>query len=316
MKILFLAHNYKEYKAALLNAMKQNGLQELTLTNDKTINPDEVSFIIYSSSSLPKDQQFIDFSCFKNNQAILSLWAGVEQLISNPTIGAIPLIRMVDDNLTRAMMEWCIAHTMRIHLGVDRHILGQDGLWRNNICSPLAYEKSIGILGLGELGKAVAQNLQHLGFQINGWSRRKKNIHGVNCFYENAGLVKVLKNSSILILLLPLTKNTFEIINTKTLKMLPKNATLINPGRGELINEKDLLHSINSGHLLHATLDVFAEEPLPANHPYWIHPKILVTPHIAATTQVLSSASTIMKNIKRILMNKKPIGLVDKNENY
>ena len=255
--------------------------------------PSEVDYIIYAPNSSIKD-----FSVFTNLKAVLNLWAGVEDVVKNKTL-KVPLARMVDKGLTQGMKEWVLGHVMRHHLGIDVHIFGQDGQWRDRSVPPLASDRAITILGLGALGAECANTLAKLGFQVRGWSLTKKSIDNVACHHGFEGLEKSLFGSEIVVLLLPSTADTENIINQKTISFLSKNAVIINPGRGTLIDEKALLKSLDDGKIAHATLDVFRQEPLPADHLFWRHPKITVTPHIASETKPSTASQVIATNIDR-----------------
>ena len=255
--------------------------------------PSEVDYIIYAPNSSIKD-----FSVFTNLKAVLNLWAGVEDVVKNKTLKA-PLARMVDEGLTQGMKEWVLGHVMRHHLGTDLHIFGQDGKWRDWSVPPLAKDRTVTILGLGALGAECASTLAKVGFKVYGWSSTEKSVENVICHHGFEGLEKSLSGSEIVVLLLPSTADTENIINEKTLSYLAKNAVIINPGRGTLIDEKVLLKSLDDGKLAHATLDVFRQEPLPTDHPFWQHPKITVTPHIASQTKPETASQVIAANIHR-----------------
>jgi glyoxylate/hydroxypyruvate reductase A len=274
-------------------------------------NPSEVDYIIYAPNS-----SFNDFSIFSQAKAVLSLWAGVENTVSNPTLFQ-PLCRMVDLGLTQGMVEYVVAHSLRYHLNLDQQVLQQDGIWRHDIMIPkLAQDQKIGILGLGALGSECALKLNEMGFNVLGWSRNQKKIPNIECLTGSSGFNKVLESSDILVLLLPLTKNTKYILNSKSLKSLKKGAFVINAGRGLLINDDALLSSINEGRVKGATLDVFSIEPLPSGHMFWEHPAITVTPHIAAETRPKTSSVSIAENIYRNENNLGLLNLVDKLEGY
>ena len=206
---------------------------------------------------------------------------------------------MVDEGLTQGMKEWVLGHVMRYHLGIDLHIFGQDGQWRDWSTPPLASHRTVTILGLGALGAECANALAKVGFKVRGWSLTEKSICNVICHHGFKGLEKSLFGSEIVVLLLPSTRATENIINKKTISYLSKNAVIINPGRGTLIDETALLKSLDDGKLAHATLDVFRQEPLPADHLFWQHPKITVTPHIASETRPTTASQVIATNIDR-----------------
>ncbi|WP_112323925.1 2-hydroxyacid dehydrogenase [Oceanibium sediminis] len=263
----------------------------ITLVRDAP--PEAVDYIVYAPKS-----DLSDFAPYTNAKAVLSLWAGVEKIVGNESLTQ-PLTRMSDDGLRLGMIDWVSGHVLRHHLGMDAHILGQDGVWRNDTIPPLARDRRVGVLGLGALGAACAQALARHGFAVSGWSRRAKAVEGVRSAHGDAGLAMVLAQSEILVLLLPLTPDTRHIINAATLAELPKGAIIINPGRGPLIDDDALLAALDAGHIGHATLDVFATEPLPAEHPYWAHPRVTVTPHIASATRPETAAEVIAANILR-----------------
>ena len=285
------AANWERYEGPLKAAFAEAGL-DVNLINQADA-PSDVDYVIYAPSGPVND-----FTPFTNLKAVLSLWAGVEKIEGNASI-KVPLCRMVDEGLSEGMAEWVTGHILRHHLGIDAHIAGQDGIWRNDIVPPLARDRSVGFLGLGELGLACAKSAAGLNFNVKGWSRNLKTLDGIETFAGAEGLAEMLAASEILVLLLPDTAETLDIMNTETLALLPKGACIINPGRGTLINDAALLDALGSGHISHATLDVFRTEPLSPTHHYWAHPKVTVTPHIASETRPITASRTIAENIRR-----------------
>jgi glyoxylate/hydroxypyruvate reductase A len=256
--------------------------------------PESVDYIVYAPGG-----GLEDFGPFANAKAVLSLWAGVERIVGNETI-RIPLCRMVDPGLVEGMVEYVAGHVLYRHLGIDDHARNQDGVWRHRAgIPPLARDRGVGVLGLGELGGAVARALSTLGFNVAGWSARKRTLAGVETFAGDGELGTVLARSDILVLLLPATPETADVLNAGTLAMLPRGAVVINPGRGTLIDDAALLAALDSGAVAAATLDVFRVEPLPSEHPFWTHPRVMVTPHIASDTRPASAAGVIAENIAR-----------------
>lgn len=271
--------------------------------------PETVDYIIAAPNGPVQD-----FTPFTQCKAVLNLWAGVEDIAPNPTLTQ-PLARMVDQGLTNGMVEWVVTHTLRHHMGIDRHIHGQDGTWRDTTYPPLAAARPVTILGLGELGAACATMLATLGFPVTGWSRSQKSIDTITCLSGDSGLVRALTDAQIVILLLPLTQDTTNILNAETMALLAKGAFVINPGRGPLIDDDALLNAL--GHTIeHATLDVFRTEPLPQDHPFWAHPQITVTPHIASTTRPETAALSIAENIRRGESGAPFLHLVDRTTGY
>ena len=308
IKILFSANeeNWKRYKAPLQDALDDKSLDyELGIT----IIPSEVDYILYAPSS-----SLQDFSPYAKLKAVLNLWAGVEGVTNNKTL-KVPLARMVDSGLTDGMVEWVTGHTLRHHLGIDKHIHGQDGIWRSYV-PPLAKDRVITILGLGTLGTACGIALKRLGFNVRGWSRREKRVDGIQCFYGDEQIDSSLMDADIVVLLLPDTPLTQNILNKHTLNLLKRGAFVLNPGRGPLIDDDALLAALDSGQIEHATLDVFRIEPLPQNHQYWSNNKVTVIPHKASETRPKTASQVIAMNIGRAENGQELLYLVDRENGY
>lgn len=308
INILFAARpeRWDTYEAPLRRALEATGISA-HLAQD--IAPDEVDYIVYAPNS---DLQ--DFTPYTRAKAVLNLWAGVEQITGNETL-KIPLARMVDHGLTTGMAEWVTGHVMRYHLGMDRHITNPENLWKPHT-PPLAAERDVVILGLGALGTACANMLLGLGFSVTGWSRSAKDVAGVTCFHGPDGLAQALARAEIAVTLLPDTPATTNILNADTLAQMPHGAFIINPGRGPLIDDAALITALNAGQIAHATLDVFRTEPLPQDNPYWTHPQVTVTPHIAAETRASTASQVIVENIRRGEAGGPYINLVDRDLGY
>ncbi len=308
--ILFAAkpERWPAYEPHLRDALAEVGIDDAGLVTQA--DPAEVDYIVYAPNSTVQD-----FTPYTRLKAVLSLWAGVESIVGNQTL-TVPLARMVDAGLTEGMVEWCVGHVLRHHLGMDAHILGQDGTWRNGTIPPLARDRQVAVLGLGALGRAVAQALVALGFRVSGWSRSEKSVAGVEARHGEDGLDMVLDRAAIVVLLLPDTPATTNLLDARRLALLPRGAVLINPGRGPLIDDDALLAALDSGQIGHATLDVFRIEPLPADHPFWAHPGVTVTPHIASETRPSSASRAIAENIRRGEAGEPFIHLVDRALGY
>lgn len=291
-KALFAApaNSWNDYKKPLEIAFSDAGLT-VDVVNE-TNAPETIDYIIYAPNG-----PVTDFTPFSNCKAVLSLWAGVEKIVTNSTLTQ-PLCRMVDTGLEEGMVEWVTGHVLRHHLGMDRQILNQNGVWNPQV-PPLARDRNVTILGMGELGRACAKALAALNFRVTGWSRTPKTVAEIRCLHGDNGLNDALACAEILVLLLPLTSDTDGLLNAERLGRMPKGAILINPGRGPLIDDTALLDALNTGQIGHATLDVFRIEPLPADHPFWAHPHVTVTPHIASATRPVSAARVIAENIRR-----------------
>lgn len=301
--VLFAAPSlWPEYREALPAALAEAGIAATLVTEAA---PERVDYIVYAPSS-----PLQDFTPYTRTKAVLNLWAGVERITGNPTLTQ-PLTRMVDPGLTEGMVEWVTGHTLRHHLGMDRHIVNPGHVW-DPTCPPLARERPVTILGMGALGAACAKALRALNFPVTGWSRTTKpgGLHGED------GLKQALSTAQILITLLPKTPETENLLNARTLALLPRGAVILNPGRGPLIDDDALLAALDTGQIGHATLDVFRVEPLPPDHPYWSHPSVTVTPHIAADTRAVTASKVIAENIRRGEAGEPFLHLVDRARGY
>src|SRR5208282_1892221 len=186
----------------------------------------------------------------------------------------------------------------------------------DEIYTPTAQERAVGVMGMGELGADAATKLSQLGFKVAGWSRTPKNIHGVESFHGHAGLAPFLARTEILICLLPLTPETERILNARLFAGLPKGAVLINVARGGHLVEDDLLAALASGQISYAALDVFRAEPLPAAHPFWRHPRVSVSPHNASITDPRTVTALLVDNIRRAEAGASLLNVVDPRVGY
>lgn len=307
-QVLFAAKDmrWREYQAPLARALQEAGVvANLGIDLPAT----DVEYIVYAPNS---DVQ--DFSVFPNLKAVLNLWAGVETVAPNPTL-KVPLARMVDHGLTQGMLEWVTGHVLRHHLGMDAHIVNPDRDWVVK-APPLAEQRRVTMLGLGALGATCAQTLAGLGFNVSGWSRSAKNIDCVTCYSGDEGLKAALKGAEIVVLLLPDTPATENVLNAERMNWLNQGAVVINPGRGPLIDDDALLSAIDTGQVGHATLDVFRIEPLPQDHPFWAHPNVTVTPHIASETRTWTASQCIAENVRRGEASEPFLHLVDRSVGY
>ena len=306
--VLFAAPDsrWEQYRDPLRAAFAEAGV-EAELSRDHA--PEEVDYIVFAPNGPVED-----FTPFTRCKAVLNLWAGVENIVTNETLTQ-PLARMVDDGLTQGMVEWVTGHVLRHHLGMDAHIRNPDDEWKPE-APPLAQDRRVTILGLGALGTACARMLAQIGFDVTGWSRSEKTVEGITCRSGVGQLRAALESAEILVLLLPLTEATENILNVQTISYLPKGAVILNPGRGGLIADDALLEALDEGHIAHATLDTFREEPLPAGHAYWNDPKVTVTPHIASETRPDTAARVIAENVRRGEAGEPFLHLVDRGAGY
>jgi glyoxylate/hydroxypyruvate reductase A len=274
-------------------------------------HPEETAdYIIFAPSG-----RIPDFAHARRTRAVLSLWAGVERIIGLPGLTQ-PLARMVAPGMTAGMVEYVVAHTLRHHLEIDRDILRSPGDWTPRMVRSAA-DRPVTILGLGALGTACATALAGLGFPVTGWSRTPHQHPAlVQCHHGAEGLAAALTGAAIVVTLLPLTPETTKILDARSLAVPAPGAILINPGRGALIDDEALLAALNRGQIGHATLDVFRIEPLPRDHPFWRHPGVTVTPHIAASTPTGDAARLIAENICRSEAGQPLLYEVDRSRGY
>ncbi len=252
-----------------------------------------------------------------NLKLILSLGAGVDHILCDPLLPHdVPIVRLVDPYMTDAMSEYVVLQVLRLHRqDLDYRAQQEAAEWRE-LEQKNAVARRVGILGAGALGQDAGHKLKGLGFDVALWSRSERTVEGLASYAGAAGLPALLGRSEILVCLLPLTAETEGILNTSTFTLLPKGAAVINAARGGHLVEEDLLGALASGRLSAAVLDVFREEPLPADHPFWRHPRIIVTPHIAAATHPQTAAPIILDNIRRCEEGRPLLNRIDPAQGY
>lgn len=256
-----------------------------------------------------------------NLKAIFSVGAGVDHILSDDQLPDVPIARVVAQNLTQHMVEYVIWRVMDHHRqGATYRAQQARKIW-DEPQQPTADEVAVGIMGLGELGRAAAAALLPHGFVVNGWTRTPRPMAGVNGFAGSAGLAPFLAATDILVVLLPHTPATEGIIDYELLRGLRRDnrlggAVLINAGRGKLQKEDDILRALDDGTLKEASLDVFAEEPLPQESRLWQHPRVFVTPHAAATSDPRHLAPPILQQIERMERGEPLLHLVDRANGY
>ena len=289
-----------EWRAALASEFK-----DFTFAVDEDATPESVDVALIWTS--PDG----GFGRFTNLRAILSLGAGIDQLDLKRLPRHVPVARLVDATLTRTMVDYAktavYRYHRRFHLFERR---SQVGTWE--FISPTATaETSVGILGLGEIGREIAVALHGEGFAVGGWSRTRKQIKGVTTYTGRAGLRSMVRRSNIVLNVLPLTDATRHILCGDLFAQFQDGTCLINMGRGMHLVEADLLDAMASGKVHAATLDVASIEPLPGAHPFWNHPKILITPHVAGISKPATAVAMIAANIRRALAGKRLLHQVD-----
>jgi len=251
-----------------------------------------------------------------NLKAIFSLWAGVDHLRSDPELPAAPVIRMVERSMTASMTAHVVQQVLDLHTqALDYRAQQAARVWRQrDLKAP--WERRVGVLGLGALGGDAAEKLAALRFDVAGWSRSAKEISGIACYHGEDGLADFLARTDILVCLLPMTEATRGVLNRSLFARLPRGAALVNCARGGHLVEDDLLAALDEGQISSAALDVFGEEPLPADHPFWGHPRVVVTPHIAAFSLPDTAIESVAANIRRMEAGEEPLHVVDFERGY
>jgi glyoxylate/hydroxypyruvate reductase A len=273
--------------------------------------PEDVLFVLSWKHPLGAMKMFPRLKC------IASLGFGVDHVLRDPDLPAgVPVTRIVEAGMVAAMSAYLLTavlvHTRQFDLYRRDQARKQ---WKARIPKH-PQEVRVGIMGLGHLGSDAARKLRGVGFPVSGWSRSPKTIEGVASYAGDEGLAEFLSRSDVLICLLPLTPATHGILNRRTLSGLPAGAYVINAARGEHLVEEDLLALLESGHVSGACLDVFRQEPLPESHPFWHHPQVTVTPHVASLTYPRDVAPQIVENYHRVRMGQPPRHCVDFARGY
>jgi glyoxylate/hydroxypyruvate reductase A len=256
-----------------------------------------------------------EMASYVNLRFVCAGGAGVDGILRDASLPpTLPLLRLVDRVLTARMSEYVVHAVLHHHRRIAHYVAAQArGEWE---VREQREGTRVGILGLGALGADAAHKLSVLGFQVAGWSRTKKAIPEIESFTGPDGLRALTAQSDVLVCLLPLTRDTRGIINSALLAELPEGAYVVNPSRGGLVADNDLLAALSNGRLAGAALDVFNEEPLPADRPYWSHPNVAVTPHVASRTDARSAAPQLLDNIRRARSGRPLLNRIDRDRGY
>lgn len=247
---------------------------------------------------------------------VQSLWAGVERLIAEIPSPTFKIVRLIDPCLAQTMAEAVVAWSYYLHRDMPQYLSQQCRQhWQQHPVA-LTSERTIGVLGLGELGQASAEKLRLNGFNVLGWSRTQKSIDNIVCLSGQDGLAQLFSESDVVIVLLPLTEQTSGLINRDLLSKMKPTAGLINFARGKIVHHEDLITALNENLLAHAVLDVFVQEPLPQDNRLWQHPNITILPHISAPTNQETACQIVCKNIRNYFVSGKTPLSIDLTKGY
>lgn len=249
-------------------------------------------------------------------KVLFSSGAGIDHLDLSAVPAHLPVVRMVEPGIINGMVEYVSLAVLALHRDFFDYAQAKAARSWTPLEVPPASSRTIGVMGMGSLGRSVLERLATYGFRLRGWNRSPRDMDGVETFAGADQLQPFLEGCNVLICLLPLTPATTGLLNRKLFSALPAGAALINVGRGPHLVDADLLDALDSGHLSRAILDVTDPEPLPPEHPFWAHPRVFLTPHVASMTQPGTAAPILLENVRRHQRGEPLMGLVDRSRGY
>lgn len=298
-------------RGRIWKSMIADALPELEVRLSPAIgDPTDIRFL--AAWTLPPEL----IEALPNLEVLFSLGAGVDQLDLSQVPERVTIVRLIEPNLADGMAEYVAMAVLALH----RDLYAYADQQRAELWQPLpqvpARNRRIGIAGLGEMGRAALAALKPFGFSLSGWSRSPRDLAGVTCFHGAEGLQAFAAQADILVNLLPLTPETRGILGGELFAQMPRGAAIVSAGRGGHLDPEALIAALDSGQLSRAVLDVTPVEPLPAGDPLWTHPRIVVTPHVAAATDIEGSGKAVIANLRRHLAGEPMIGIVQRDRGY
>jgi glyoxylate/hydroxypyruvate reductase A len=251
-----------------------------------------------------------------NLKVLFSSGAGIDHVDLSAVPAHVPLVRMVEPGIIHGMVEYVSLAVLALHRDFFDYVAQKSARSWTPLEVPPASARTIGVMGLGSLGRAVLERLASYGFRLRGWNRSPRSLQGVETFAGSDQLEPFLAGCDVLVCLLPLTPATQGILRREVFAALPTGAALINVGRGPHLVDADLLAALDSGQLSRAILDVTEPEPLPPGHPFWTHPRVFVTPHVASMTQPETAAPILLENIRRHQRGEALAHVIDRCRGY
>lgn len=275
-----------------------------------TGNPERVRYL--AAWTLPEGFE----RQFPNVELVFSTGAGVDQFDLSKVPKGLPVVRLAEPGVVAGMVEYATMSVLALHRDLPTYIAQQrQARWTAHRVHP-ASKRRVSVLGMGVLGQSVLAQLRSFGFQLAGWSRSRHQLEGVACYAGEDELPAMLSATDILVCLLPLTNETRGILDAKLFGALPRGASLVHAGRGAQLDHQALLDALDSGWISAAVVDVTAPEPLPVDDPFWSHPRILLTPHVASMTQPETAVDLVLENIRRHEAGASLVGMVDREKGY
>lgn len=284
----------------------------------------EIEFRIWPDVGNPEDIRYLAvwdpsaelIASLTNLEVLFSVGAGIDQFDLSRIPKHITVVRMIEPRLTQGMAEYVVMAALALHRNLVDYVEAQrERRWAPIDLAP-AEQRRIGIMGLGAMGQAAIDALRPFGFDLAGWSRSVRSLPGIACYAGQDGLADFLARTDILICLLPLTEETRGILCRRTLALLPWGAGLINAGRGGHLVEADLLEALETGHISAAIVDVLNQEPPAADHPFWGHPRIIMTPHMASNTDPETGGRALLENVLRHQRGEPMEGVIHRELGY